>query len=242
MCPCSQITTSCKLAVAGDFKGEAELLLPRLQDLIQYLNSNKTKFISASSPDEFEQIMMYTKLMEQCLEVFNNYTLRTRFMAQNLLSLMEKNPNVKFIVSAHNRHINVIDHIGDTNLGHDLREKLGDQYYAMLFETNQGFYQSRTWMPQTLALSNFIEVILPVAPKESLPFYFSQVKKGNLFLDLRAPVNDTTIENWLNTPQVVNDIQWVYQEDTARRYLKVNVKSYYDGILFIEKTTRARPT
>ncbi len=225
-----------------EFKSEAPIVLPQLQGLIQYLTDHKSKLVSASSPEEFEQILKYTNVMEQMLQTIITYPFRTRFMAENLLYLMEKMPDAKFVVSAHNRHINVIDHVGDTNLGHDLRAELGEAYYAIGFEANEGTYQTRTWMPEELVLAGFREDTLAAAPERSLPWYLSQAKQGDLFLNLRAPIKNAAVEGWWNTPQITRDIAWVYQDDPSQFFLKVNLKSYYDGILFIEKTTRARPT
>ncbi len=237
-----------KLAIAdekwpmrmSEFKGEAEVVLHQLQDLIQFLTGNKAKFIRASSTDEFEQVVSYTKLMEQMLMTITTYPLRTRFMAENALHLLEKMPGLKLIVSAHNRHINAIDHVGDTNLGHDLRAKLGEAYYAIGFETNHGTYQTRTLMPKKI-LANFREDTLDTSPQGSLPWYLSRAKLGDIFLNLRAPITNAAVEHWWNTPQVTRDVPWVY-DARSPFFLKVNLKSYYDGILFIEKTTRARPT
>ena len=63
-----------------------------------------------------------------------------------------------------------------------------------------------------------------------------------MFIDLRSRINNPVVEKWWNTPQVINDIAWVSGNNPEEHYLKVNLRSYYDGILFFKKTTRARPT
>ena len=155
-----------KLAIAdekwpmrmGECKEDAAVVLPQLQKLIQHFIDNKTTLIQASSPKAYEEVLKYTKVMEQHLLVILTYPLRTRFMAENALYILEKTPGAKLIVSAHNRHINVIDHIGDTNMGHDLRDKLKEAYYAIGFETSQGSYQARAHVPDKPLLSDFKEV------------------------------------------------------------------------------------
>ncbi len=224
------------------FKSEAPIVLSQLQNLIQFLTDHQARLISDSSPEAFEQILKYTQVMEQMLLAIIDYPKRTRFMAANLLYLMERMPEGKFIVSAHNRHINVIDHVGDTNLGHDLRAKLGDTYYAVGFETYQGSYQTRTWVPEELVLADFRVDTLAPAPEKSLPWYLFHARQGDLFLNMRTPMTDNTVAQWWNTPQKTRDVAWIYQNDPAQFFLEVNLKQYYDGLLFIEETTRARPT
>lgn len=62
-----------KLAIADqkwpmwqdEFKSEAPIVLPQLQNLIQFLTDNQVRLVKASSKEEFEQILKYTKVMEQ---------------------------------------------------------------------------------------------------------------------------------------------------------------------------------
>lgn len=64
-------------------------------------------------------------------------------MAANLLNLMKSMPEAKFVVSAHNGHINVNDTSWVTT-GTVLSEKLEKQYYAICFETSQGLIRQES--------------------------------------------------------------------------------------------------
>jgi hypothetical protein len=65
---------------------------------------------------------------------------------------------------------------------------------------------------------------------------------GNFFLDLRTFKYNPVVEQWLNQPQVVRKIPWIHQDDASKNYENVNIKSRYDGILFIDSTNSVRPT
>ena len=226
----------------GEYKAEASELLPMLQELKQYFLNHQYSLVSASSPEEFQGVILHVKLMEQLLESFIDYSLRAQFMGKNLLYLMEVMPDAKFVVSAHNAHINTASHKGDRNIGNLLRAKWGEKFYSVGFETNQGSYQTREWLPEQLLVGDFKVGKLGSAPERSLSWYLSQLKIENLFLDLRVPVKEPIISYWLNTPQIMRDVSWIYNNDPSVLLTKVKLLKSYDGIFFIERTTRARPT
>jgi erythromycin esterase-like protein len=97
-------------------------------------------------------------------------------------------------------------------------------------------------LPEQLLLADFKVDKLASAPEKSLPWYLSKAKQGNIFLDLEAPIKDSIVEDWLNKHLITRVVSWIYLNDPSEFFMKVNLKEYFDGILFIEKTTRARPT
>jgi erythromycin esterase len=228
----------------NEYKKEAELLLPSLQSLGQYLLENKAKLVNASSLQEYEQMLKYITIMEQTLLIIKHpesIRLRTQLMGQNALALMESHPASKFIISAQNGHISVSDTTWIT-VGTLMREKLGHQYYGMFFETNQGTYQARGRRADRVGLSSFTEIRLPSSPTGSLPWYLAQGQQGNFILNLRDPITNPVVERWWNSPQEIHDIGWIFREVSAPDLVKKKLHGHFDGLLFIEKTTRARPT
>lgn len=224
-------------------------LLPQIENLIQGLTNNKSRFISASSAGEFRQIVKYVQVMRQwLLSIVNDplsqpkNSVRSKFKAENLLYLMEEMPDAKIVSWEHNDHIGIgYPQTGVRNMGYVLREKLGNAYYAMGFKFNRGSYQSRLFLPDK-TVGNLIKDTVITAPEKSLPWYLSRVKRGNLFLNLRVSEQNSIVEQWLTNPQIVRNIPWIHQEDASKNFEKVNVKSRYDGILFIDSTTSVRPT
>jgi len=220
----------------------------KLQQLITYLTKHQEKLVAASSTKEFAQTLKYSQVMEQwfmlhlpdpvdSLSTINMK--RSQAMAANLLYLMEKEkPNAKFVVWEHNVHIGDGDmETGERNLGHVLKKKLRDKFYSIAFEFSQGTYQSRLRSPGTFG--DLKEVTVAAAPKGYLAYYLSQAKKGNLFWNLQDSVDNLIVKKWLGKPQMMRHFGWFNDDKSIK---KVNLKSRYDGIIFIEQTTATRPT
>ncbi|MFC0776417.1 erythromycin esterase family protein [Terrimonas alba] len=220
----------------------------KLQDLVAYLIDHKDQLTTASSSKEFAQTVKYVQVMSQMFILHlpdssdSSSTLnmkRSQMMGENLLYLMEKEkPNAKFVVWEHNVHI-ADGHMetAEPNLGHVLKKRLGDKYYAIAFEFNQGSYQSRLRSPGRFG--DLKEATVTAAPKGYLAYYLSQAKKGNLFWNLRDSADNPTFKQWLRQPQKMRFFGW-FNDDKST--MKVDLKSRYDGIIFIERATATRPT
>jgi erythromycin esterase len=150
--------------------------------------------------------------------------------------------NEKVIIAWLQQNAIPIHHIEAGNGFADLQplKKYGDQYYAFGFDFNQGSYRARILQPDQ-APGDLKEGTLAPASVGSLAWYLSRTNIGNMILDLRKPPGNPVIEHWLNTPQVVHRASWGYQEP-SEVYMEVNIKKYYDGIIFFDKTTATRPT
>jgi erythromycin esterase len=164
---------------------------------------------------------------------------RNKSMAKNLFYLMDsEKPNAKFMVWAHNTHI-----ANDTSrktVGFHLRQKLGDKYYGLSLECNEGTFQTRVMLPDGYWAELKPDTLLPAAPL-TLSWYLSQAVKNNAFINLRSPSSNSVIEKWLATP--VNTTTGVYVfRGASQNYETRTLKGYYDGIVFIQHSTPVHPT
>ncbi len=220
----------------------------KLQKLITYLIDNKDVLVAASSSNQFDQTLKYSQVMEQWFMLHLPDSLppsstanmkRSQAMAANLLYIMEKEkPDARFVVWEHNVHVGDGEmETAEPNLGHVLKKKLGDRYYAIAFEFNQGTYQSRLRFPGTFG--DLKEVNIAPAPKGYLAYYLSQAKRGSLFWNLRDSINNSLVQKWVSQPQIMRYFGWFNDDSPVK---KVDLKRRYDGIIFIEKTTATRPT
>ncbi|WPP52013.1 erythromycin esterase family protein [Catalinimonas niigatensis] len=236
-------------------------MLPHLQDLIYFLTENKDKLVSNSTPAAFDQVLQYTRVMKQwfmantpaMLPPFvDKSMIRSISMAENLMYLLDREGSeAKFVVWEHNSHLardtwnvsNFQDARNGSNLlGYQLRRKYRDGYYAFSIEFNQGSFQTRSLLPDNM-LGDLKEVTVPPAPEGSLPWYLSSTNVGNLILNLRAPVDNPVVEQWLHSPHKVYLASWANNGESQEDYIKeLEVKRFYDGILFIDRTTATRPT
>jgi erythromycin esterase len=222
-------------------------LLLHLQDLIGFLIAHRETLISRSSPAEFDQALQYVHVMKQWL--MNNTaalqlpgvgsSIRSVFMAENLIYLADRaGQEAKFVVWAHNGHVAKRGRNIGMNMGQHLRTKYGDAYYAFGLEFNEGSFQHRLWLADN-SLGNLGESSLPPAPTGSFPWFMSRANVGNAILNLRTEVADPVVNRWLQAPQQMHVVGWVYPGGDALQF--VNAWTY-DGIVFIGKTTSTRPT
>ena len=228
-----------------------EAALPKLDGLQDHLATNRERLVSLSSVTEFEDVSQYVRMMEQfaIMGIAGQNAVRSPFKAENVSYIINhERPGAKLILWEHNEHItgygNESELIGDSlinpYMGEVLRRNFGNQYYAFGFEFNEGTYQTRMLYPGQPS-GDLKENSVPPAPVESLPWYLSQSNIGNMILDVRQSAKDEIVDQWLNAPQMVHQASWGYQ-DPAEIFNEIKIGRFYDGIIYIDKTTATRPT
>jgi erythromycin esterase len=236
-----------------DAESEMRLLqlLPQLQEVAAYLETNKASFVARSSAREFDLVLHYTRIMQQFVMTYvaelrlpaqDPGAVRSTYMAENLIWLADQaKPQAKFIIWEHNGHVGVADPSQeDANLGFCLREQYGPAYFAFGFEFNQGSFLTRVRLPNTVP-GDLKVVTLPPSLPASFAWYLSQIGVDSFLLNLHAPAGNAAVEQWLATPQPVHHVGWGY-DDAAQDYVELKSIRWFDGIIFIERTTASRPT
>ena len=218
-----------------------------LNNLVNYLIDIKDKLVGASSLREWEQTHKYLEVIQNSLysnlkEVppyFASKKLdRDEYMWQNLQYIMErKRPNAKFIIWAHNYHVSSNDSV--KNLGYFLRQKLRDRYYALGLECYQGNFQTRELLPDSSWGDLKVDTIHST-PK-SINWYFAQMGKSYLFVDLRHASPNPIVSKWLDTSSNFGEGNWVHRSANENFEIK-KLKGLYDGIFFIRRSTPVHPT
>jgi erythromycin esterase len=218
-----------------------------LHQLISYFTTNKDSLSSISSSEEWEQTFKYLEVMEQGLFVnvkdvpasLSSKKLgRDDYMYQNMLYLMKKErQNTKFMFWAHNDHI--ANNEAEKKVGYHLRQRFGNKYYALGLECNQGTFQARVLLPDGYWGDLKEDTILPV--QKSVDWYLARTEKGNLFIDLRSTSSNLVVNTWLESPIRYGRGNWGYRGSNENFEIR-KLKDFYDGILFIERSTPVRPT
>jgi erythromycin esterase len=227
-------------------KWSIDSLLPQLQILMDDFIVHKADYLNHISHTEFDEAYQYVRVMQQWLiqngsEQHTNAK-RSSFMAENLVYLVNHSPeNAKFVVWEHN------DHVGkgyiktdEINMGLVLQHAYGDQYFAVGFEFGQGSFNTREILPDH-RLGDLKEIKLDQASVNSLPWFLSRIGLGNLILNLRFPIDNPSVDLWLQSPIVVHQVSWVSTE-TSKFYSQCRLLEKYDAIAYIENTTGACPT
>lgn len=226
-----------------------------LQSLSIFFTINKEKLIANSSAEEWEKASKYTKVMEHWVEAnIEDTTLsflpkpkqgRDEYMIENVRYLLDRaEPNTKFIVWAHHSHIPANNFFG-VNIASYLKKRLGNSYYALDLDCNEGTFQSR----DVLSDGRFGELkadTIPTGPEQSLSWYLSQVDESPLFVDLGSIQANPIVSKWLEKPKEFTWAGWAYGSDKENKptscHRIVTIKGYFDGVLFVERSTPTRPT
>jgi erythromycin esterase len=221
----------------------------RLREVIGLLAFNQTRFVRQTSAAEFELVLQHARIP---LQFDDSYTRAMRdpkftftrdyYMAENIEYLMNtEGPGTKMVVWAHNGHI-LTGNMGQLPaMGSYLRKFYGEAYYALGFSFNEGGFQSRDMSPQGRgALTAFT---LGTAPPGSGDWYFAQPGIANYIIDFRSAPKVGKVAEWLASTLPMRSIGSGFSTDWPQRNFTAQtvLKNYYDGIIFIAKTTRARP-
>jgi len=240
--------------------------LSRLWELYDFLEAHGEQFVQRTSAAEFEQVLQHARGLLQFDDAFNRVdldtanlaestsALRDRYMAENIQHLLSAEPpKTRMVVWAHNGHIQA-DSSDPPTMGRYLRDAFGKAYYAFGFEFDSGSFQSRELLGQDLsamgtghgigALREF--TVGPAAPG-SVAWYLERARQGkpfsNYIVALRSAPTDGPVGRWLSSPHLMFAVGAVFSDSMPPdQYMAPTVlREAFDGLIFIEKTTRAQP-
>jgi len=227
-------------------------LLREIDKLIRYFALQEANFTYKTSRVEYEENLQLLRILFQVEDVFSQkqYDTRDRYMAENILYLLTRErPGTRIAVWAHNGHISAgnINWMPDGGkaMGAYLRQKLANEYYALGLTFNEGSFQAMADHPTVD--TPYAEYTVGPAGEGSLNWYFARPKIGNFMIDFRHTPKDKAVRQWLTTPRGFGDwggymIPENYKEIwSAGNFMKSTLSKEYDGMISIERTTRARP-
>jgi erythromycin esterase len=249
------LVKSISSAIQGAMNGSKDplkALQPQIDNLISYFTQHEADFVSNTSRSEYEEKLHRLRLLAQCADVFSRDwdETRDRYMADNICYILtHQTPGARVAVWAHNAHIST----GDANstpgggkaMGAFLRQRLGSQYYALGFSFSEGSFQAMTNTPG--GGTGYAQYSVGPAGKGTLNWYFAQAGIGNYIIDFRHTPKDESVRQWLASPQpfcwvggynVPPNIKELW---AAGNFLKSALGKEFDGIAFIQRTTRSQP-
>jgi erythromycin esterase len=213
--------------------------LATLNELLGFLYLNQKQFTGQTSAAEFVQAFENANILAEFAETYSRPQIdlaRDLYMAQNLeRRINAEKPGTRIIVWAHN------DHVGKYKgrLGSYLQSAYGSDYYALGFSFNQGAFQARE-LPANVTMGALKEFTVRAAPEGSIEWYLNGAGIRNFIIDFRNTAKTEVIEQWLTKPRRMRSIGLGFVSDT-NSFLRVNLQQTFDGLVFIETTTRARP-
>ncbi len=162
---------------------------------------------------------------------------RDRAMADNVDWLLaHQAKGARMALWAHNGHI-ANDEVVFPVMGAHLRQRYGKGYVALGFAFGSGSFQASDWTKGRT--SNVIEHTLGPAAAHDVSAPFTQVGHPILIADLRsAPAG--VVADWVAAPHAMRDTGYAFTSEAAMTHPAI-LSQLFDAVIFIDKTTRARP-
>ena len=208
-------------------------------EILGHLALNEAVLTRRSSAQEFSNASRYAQLILQYLESYApspGSGSRDEYMAENIVRIADAAPSSKIVVWAHNGHIERAEPAGDfRSMGNVLGSIYGHAYYALGFSFNQGSFQARSSVPEAkFALTSF--TVGPAAAN-SFDWQLAHPRIPMYIIDFRNVGGNASVSKWLSTIQTARSFGAVYPQPDGQ----IAPARQFDGMLFIDKTTRARP-
>lgn len=169
--------------------------------------------------------------------------IRDRAMADNLRWVLEhEGPGAKAVFWAHNMHVaRGPGEWTDSPAGRHLGEAFGRGFYVFGFAFNQGAFQAMhvpdAQAPERRGVAEFT---VPSAPEDSLDAALASTGLAMFALDLRTVPSSGPVREWWRRAHRTREPGAFYSQEGYTMSTN-HALALYDGLLFVERTTRARP-
>jgi hypothetical protein len=205
------------------------------KDVIARLEAGRASYRGTKVPErEIEWVIQNARVVLQCMQMRSDEISRDRSMAENVRWILDRLPDAKIVLWAHNGHVSTVRRSGYEPMGAALRRMFGDQMVVFGFAFNRGSFQA---IEQSRGLRDF--TVAP-APPGSLDATLAASGLPVLALDLRRIPVTGPVARWWNEPHRTRSIGAVYCEAAAETYLQaIKAPECFDAILFVERTTAA---
>ena len=229
---------------ANTARNKLKELKNQYNDLLVFLEISEPILAAKSSEAEYEQMREYARVLAQYLDVYSraklSATLRDIYMADNFRRLVNREPaGTRFVVWAHNQHL--LTGGRQRTLGSALRQSYGDEYYAVGFSFNQGSFQALEARPKDPQKTGLVSFSVGPAPVDSVDWYLAGTKAKIGFVDLRSAAKNKAIADWMSEAHTMRAIGATYDTKNENALVPIVLKQSFDGLFFIDATTRARP-
>jgi erythromycin esterase len=222
-----------------------------VHELVEHLAAHRDRFIDATSPAEYEEAEEAMRRMMQFTDAHSRtgydyaepesgLATRDRYMAENILRLLERaGAAARIAVWSHNGHVRLEGY----RMGHYLRQRLGDAYFAFGLAFDRGSFRALDVSePAAYPVRDFS---IGPAAQESIGWYLKRVGIGDLFVDLRHAPSSGPVADWLGRAHPLRSIgngfspvsplaAWGYG------WPPVVPSQAFDGLFFVERVTAAR--
>ena len=219
---------------------DGKLVVQDCRTAVNHLASDRAALISAgASAKEVDWAIQNARLVLQYAQLLDGEKSRDESMADNIEWIADQNPGAKVVIWAHNLHVGYSPYSGISSMGGYLRNMFGPQMMNFGFAFNQGSFQSKDMSDPQQKLRNFT---VDSAPEGSLDRALAATKIPIFALDLRHLPKDGPVSQWFSQPHRSRSVGSGYSDALAPRlWSETPIAEEFDALLFVEKTTAARP-
>lgn len=211
--------------------------------LLKRFDEQRVVWVEKSSDREWTLVRREVVLLLQALEMYSGggYNARDKAMAANLEWILETEaPGTKVVVWAHNGHVSRNGSDAMQPMGSHLDRLLGGDYVVLGFVFNQGSFQAIDRTQGRGKSRGLIEHTVGPAAEGHLGAALARTDLPIFVLDLRQLPHEGTVANWFKVPHPMRSIGAVFAGEEQMSH-PVVPGDHYDGIIFVNETTRARP-
>lgn len=214
-----------------------------LEKLVESFEVQKEAYVAKSSQTDFNEALdsawelVHYQAMVSVSDV-DSGAIRDAAMADMVERLLsQEKPGTKMVLWAHNAHIQN----KEPWMGSHLAKRFGPKYYCIGFAFDEGSFQAINSDPKVPPGPGLQEFVASPGGPASLGWFLRQPGYDKLFVDFRSLKPGDPVTAWWHTPHPIR--QWgalSYQPALSLEGTPVAV-DVYDGLIFVRKTTRARP-
>ncbi len=199
-------------------------------EVSERLRKQRGSLAEAAGAEACERMLRDAEVVRMCMasRADSTYTVRDRSMAENVLWMLERNPEARIVLWAHSGH----NAKGDGRMGNTLHEALGEDYISVAFATGGGTY--------TAAKSGegIGEHPLMEPPVGSYDEAFAEVGHDLFLLDLREAEKGSPGSGWFHEATPWRAIGAIATEN---QYFNLALREWHDAVIWIGKTTASKP-
>jgi len=201
-----------------------------------FIETNRSRYLAAgSSPRDVDWIIQNARIVQQYVQLNTRSKSRDESMADNIQWIADHNPGARIVVWAHNGHVNYAQP-GMAPMGSYLRKVYGNQLVSFGFAFNQGGFQA--WEIGK-GLHSFT---VGPAPDGTLDHALAATGQSICAIDLRKLPEQGPVADWFRQVHPTRSIGSAYGDALAPSlWSSTPANRQFDALLFVEKTTAARP-
>ena len=216
-----------------------ETQIQKAAAVVDYLAANRNSYLSGGLPArDIDWIIQNARLVEQYVQLQAGAKTRDESMADNIQWIADQNPGAKIVIWAHNGHVTYSNSNGYAAMGSYLHKMFGPQMINFGFAFNEGSFQA---VEEGKRLRSFTVSPAPEGD-DTLDVTLAKTGIPIFAVDLRRVPATGPVADWFSRIHPTRSIGAMYSEAAASQYWNPgNAKANFDVVLFVERTTAARP-